>query len=53
MDSGVMMPVIYVMVSFWATSILYAPFLVDLVGIASSMLLEREDVQCGCCTRLG
>ncbi len=45
MDLGVMMPVIFVMASFWATSILYAPFLDDLVNIFPTSLLEREDVR--------
>jgi hypothetical protein len=52
MDSGVMMPVIFVMASFWATSILYAPFLDDLVDIVPTLLLEREDVLCACRLRL-
>ncbi len=44
MDSGVMMPMIFVITSFWATSMLYAPFLDDLFhNITSSMLLEREN----------
>jgi ribose/xylose/arabinose/galactoside ABC-type transport system permease subunit len=33
MDSGVMMPVILVIASFWATSISYAPLFVDLLAI--------------------
>ncbi len=45
MDSGVMMPVIFVMASFWATSISYAPNLDNVVGIFPTLLLEREDVQ--------
>jgi hypothetical protein len=52
MDSGVMMPVIFVMASFWAMSILYAPFLDNLVDIIPTLLLEREDVQCACCSCL-
>jgi hypothetical protein len=44
MDSGVMMPMIFVMASFWATSILHAPFLDDFVDIVPTLLLEREDV---------
>ncbi len=52
MDSGVMMPVIFVMASFWAMSILYAPFLDDLVDIVLTSLLEREDVLCACCLHL-
>jgi hypothetical protein len=40
MDLGVMMPVIFVMVSFWATSISYAPFLDDLVDIIPTLLLD-------------
>jgi hypothetical protein len=44
MDSGMMKPVIFVITSFWATSMSYAPFLNDLFhNITSSMLLERED----------
>ncbi len=52
MDLGVMMPVIFLMVSFWATSILYALFLDDLVDIVPTLLLEREDVRCTCCLHL-
>jgi hypothetical protein len=52
MDSGVMMPVIFVMASFWARSILYAPFLENLVNIVPTLLLEREDVRCTCCLHL-
>ncbi len=52
MDLGVMMPVIFVMASFWATSILYAPFLDNLVDIVPTSLLERKDVQFACCLRL-
>ncbi len=44
MDSGVIIPVIFVMASFWATSILYALFLDNFDDILASMLLEREDV---------
>jgi hypothetical protein len=44
MDLGVMIPVIFVMASFWVTSISYAPFFDDFDDIADSMLLEREDV---------
>jgi hypothetical protein len=44
MDLGVMMPVIFVITFFWATSMPYALFLDDLFhDITSSMLLERED----------
>jgi hypothetical protein len=44
MDLGMMMPVIFVVTSFWATSMSYALFLGDLFhGITSSTLLERED----------
>jgi hypothetical protein len=39
-----MIPVIFVMASFWETSILYAPFLNDFDDIAATTLLEREDV---------
>jgi hypothetical protein len=52
MDSGVMVPVIFVMASLWATSILYTLFLDDLVDIASTLLLEMEDVLCACRSRL-
>jgi hypothetical protein len=44
MDLGVMMPMIFVMASLWATSILYTPFLDNLVDIVPTLLLEREDV---------
>ncbi len=44
MDLGDIIPVIFVMVSFLVTSILYAPFLDDFDDILASMLLEREDV---------
>jgi hypothetical protein len=44
MDLGVIIPVIFVMASFGATSILYAPFLDDFDDILASTLLEREDV---------
>jgi hypothetical protein len=51
-DLGVMMPVIFVMVAFWATSMSYAPFFDDFVDILSlSLLVEMEDDQC-CCRRL-
>ena len=40
MDLGVMIPVIFVMASFWATSILYAPFLDDFDDILASLLME-------------
>jgi hypothetical protein len=43
-DLGVIIPMIFVMVSFWATSILYAPFLDNFDDILDSTLLEREDV---------
>jgi hypothetical protein len=46
MDSGVIIPVIFVMASFWVTSILYAPFLDNFDDIIASTLLEREDVRC-------
>ncbi len=49
MDSSVMMPVIIVMASFWATSISYTPFFDNLVDIVPTLLLEREDVRCTCC----
>jgi hypothetical protein len=44
MDLGVMIPLIYVMASFRAKSILYAPFLDNFNDILASTLLEREDV---------
>jgi hypothetical protein len=44
MDLGVMIPVIFDMVSFWATSILYAPFLDDFDDILASLLMEMYDV---------
>jgi hypothetical protein len=44
MDSGVMIPVIFVMVSYGATSILYFPFLDDSDDLLASTLLEREVV---------
>jgi hypothetical protein len=44
MDSGMMMPVIFVITSFGVMSMSYTPFLDDLFDdIASSTLLERED----------
>jgi hypothetical protein len=46
MDLGVMIPVIFVMASFWAMSILYAPFLDNFDDILASTLLEREKVWC-------
>ncbi len=52
MDLGVMMPVIFMMASFWETSIFYAPFLDNLVDIVLTLLLEREDVRFACCSRL-
>jgi hypothetical protein len=48
-DLGVMMPVIFVMVSFWATSMLYAPFFDNFVDIViPSLLVEIKDSQCCC-----
>jgi hypothetical protein len=44
MDPGVMIPMIFVMASFWATGISNAPFLADFDDILASLLLEREDV---------
>jgi hypothetical protein len=44
MDLEVMNPVSFVMASFWAMSILYAPFLANFDNILASLLLEREDV---------
>jgi hypothetical protein len=49
MDLGVMIPVIFVMASFWAMSISYALFLADFDDILASLLLEREDVLCQNC----
>jgi hypothetical protein len=43
MDSGVMVPVIFVMASFCDASISYAPLWDDLVDIVPSSLVERED----------
>ncbi len=40
MDPGVIIPVIFVMASFGATSILYAPILDDFDDILSSLLME-------------
>jgi hypothetical protein len=40
MDSGVMIPVIFVMASFWATSISYTPFLDDFDDILATLLME-------------
>jgi hypothetical protein len=40
MDSGVIIPVIFVMASFWATSILYAPFLDDFYDILAFLFME-------------
>jgi hypothetical protein len=37
---GVIIPMIFVMASFWATSILYAPFLGDFDDIHASLLME-------------
>ncbi len=50
-DSGVMMPVIFVMVSFWATSMSYAPFFDDFVDIVVPSLLEAME-EARCCCRL-
>jgi hypothetical protein len=44
MDLGVIIPMIFVMASLWAMSILYAPFLDNFNDILASTLLEREDV---------
>jgi hypothetical protein len=52
MELGVMIPMIFVMTSFWATSILYTPFLDDFDDILASTLLDREDVQCQNCEDL-
>ncbi len=49
MDSGVIIPIIFVMAFFWATTILYTLFLDNFDDILVSMLLEREDVQCQNC----
>ncbi len=43
-DFVVMIPVIFVMVSFVVTSNLYAPFLDNFDDILAPTLLEREDV---------
>ncbi len=40
MDLGVIIPVILVMASFWATSIFYPPFLDDFDDILASLLME-------------
>jgi hypothetical protein len=40
MDLRVIIPVIFVITSFGATSILYAPFLDDFDGIFASLLME-------------
>jgi hypothetical protein len=45
MDSGVNIPVIFVIASFWATSFLYAPSLDDFDDILASLLLEREEIR--------
>jgi hypothetical protein len=44
MDSGAIIPVIFITASFWETSILYAQFLDNFDDILASTLLEREDV---------
>ena len=43
MDSGVMMPVIFVMASFCDASISYAPFWDEWFDIVPTSLVERED----------
>ncbi len=40
MDLGVMIPVTFVMVSFWAIGISYTPFLDDFDDILASLLME-------------
>jgi hypothetical protein len=40
MDSGVIIPVIFVMASFWAISISYTPFLDNFDHILATLLLE-------------
>jgi hypothetical protein len=40
MDLGVMIPMIFDMASFWATSILNAPFMEDFNDILASLLME-------------
>jgi hypothetical protein len=40
MDSGVIIPMIFIMASFWVTSILYAPFLDNFDDILASLLME-------------
>ncbi len=43
-DWGMMMPVIFVMVSFWATSMSYAPFFDNFVDImVPSLIVEIKD----------
>jgi hypothetical protein len=42
MDSGIMIPVIFVMASIWATNISYAPYLDNFDDILVSMLLKKE-----------
>ncbi len=44
MDLGVIIPVIFVIASFWAMSISYAPFLDNFDDILASLLLEMYDV---------
>jgi hypothetical protein len=48
-DSGMIMPVIFMMLSFWATSMLYAPFLDNVDDIAPSSLADQEGVLYNCC----
>jgi hypothetical protein len=40
MDLGVIIPMIFVMASFWAMSILYTPFLDNFDDILASLLME-------------
>jgi hypothetical protein len=44
MDLGVIIPVIFVMASFWAMSISYTPFLDNFDDILASSLMEMQDV---------
>ncbi len=47
MDLGVMVPMIFVMVFFWVTSILYALFFDSFDDILPATLLEGVDVWFG------
>ena len=52
MDLGMMMPVIFVIASFWATSISYAPFVDDFGDMFPTSLMEREDAVAVLCLGL-